>query len=99
MKRGFAGTVAVPAWAQFMKKATAGSAPEWFDAPSDVERIAVCRKSGMRASADCRLVIAGDGRRNVYRDYYLMGTGPYETCADAHTDPLEQTATALSAAF
>ncbi len=50
MKRGFAGTVAVPAWARFMMKATEGSKPEWFDMPSDVERIAVCRKSGKRAA-------------------------------------------------
>ena len=53
MNRGFAGTVAVPAWARFMMKATEGSTPEWFSMPSDVERIAVCRKTGMRAAADC----------------------------------------------
>ena len=80
MNRGFAGTVAVPAWARFMKKATEGSSPEWFEMPSDVERIAVCRKSGMRASGECRLDVSDDGRSNVYEDYYLMGTGPYETC-------------------
>ena len=85
MNRGFAGTVAVPAWARFMKKATEGSKPDWFDMPTDVERLAVCRKSGMRASSSCRAGISEDGRAFVSEDYYLMGTGPYETCLDSHT--------------
>jgi membrane carboxypeptidase/penicillin-binding protein len=99
MNRGFAGTIAVPAWARFMKKATEGNAPTWFDMPSDVERIAVCRRSGMRASAECRTHAGEDGRANVYEDYYLMGTGPYESCTGVHTDPLEAPTTALSAVF
>jgi 1A family penicillin-binding protein len=86
MNRGFAGTVAVPAWARFMKKATAGRPPDWFEAPSDVERIAVCRKSNMRAARECRTALSPDGRANVYEDYYLMGTGPYETCMGTHAD-------------
>ena len=97
MNRGFAGTVAVPAWARFMKKATEGNAPKWFEMPSDVERIRVCRKSGMRASGECRLTVSEDGRPNVYEDYYLMGTGPYESCTGTHTDPLSEPTTALSA--
>jgi penicillin-binding protein 1A len=102
MNRGFAGTVAVPAWAHFMKKATAGNAPDWFPVPSDVERIAVCRKSGMRAASECRTFLSEDGHRNVSEDYYLMGTGPYESCTGSHTDPLVDeatTTTALSAVF
>ena len=86
MNRGFAGTVAVPAWARFMKNATEGSTPDWFEMPSDVERISVCRKSGMRASAECRVAISEDGRPNVYDDYYLTGTGPYDTCPGMHAD-------------
>jgi membrane carboxypeptidase/penicillin-binding protein len=97
MSRGFAGTVAVPAWARFMKQATEGSKPEWFDVPSDVERIAVCRKSGTRASRECRTLVSEDGRANVYEDYYLIGTGPYEACTGAHRDPLEVAPTAVSA--
>jgi membrane carboxypeptidase/penicillin-binding protein len=112
MNRGFAGTVAVPAWARFMKKATEGSSPDWFRMPPDVERIAVCRKSGMRAAGDCKLDVSEDGRLNVYEDYYLMGTGPYETCAGpqsghpnaaaalgASVDQPDQPKTALSAVF
>jgi penicillin-binding protein 1A len=102
MNRGFAGTVAVPAWANFMTKATAGNAPDWFEMPSDVERIAVCRKSGMRASTDCRTFVSEDGRANVSEDFYLMGTGPYESCTSSHTDPLlddPAATTALSVVF
>ena len=88
MNRGFAGTVAVPAWARFMMKATQGSKPEWFSMPSDVERIAVCRKTGKRAATDCRLATSDDERPNVYEDVFLRGTGPYEPCDGHHEDPL-----------
>jgi penicillin-binding protein 1A len=90
MSRGFAATVAVPAWADFMKRATAGQRPAWFAVPSDVERVSVCRRSGMRAAPHCS---------DVYADYFLRGTGPYETCSSAHTDPSPDPTTALSAEF
>ena len=100
MNRGFAGTVAVPAWAHFMKKATEGNKPDWFEIPSDVERISVCRKSGMRAADGCKLAVSEDGRQNVYDDYYLMGTGPYERCTGSHTDPpVDEPMTAPSGVF
>jgi 1A family penicillin-binding protein len=54
MNRGFASTVAVPAWARFMKVATAGAKPDWYDVPADVEKIAICRLSGARATDACR---------------------------------------------
>jgi penicillin-binding protein 1A len=54
MSRGFANTVAVPAWTMFMKAATRGDKPEWFQMPSDVEKIAMCRISGARATPSCR---------------------------------------------
>jgi penicillin-binding protein 1A len=91
MKRGFAGTVVVPAWARFMKNATQGSKPEWFRMPDDVERMAVCRQSGMRAKSACRIAYTEDGRPNVYEELFLTGTGPYESCAGNHTDPLSVT--------
>ncbi len=87
MKRGFAATVAVPAWARFMMKATEGSKPDWFDMPADVERVSVCRTTGKRATAACRIASAEDGQPNVYQDLFMLGTGPYETCAGIHTDP------------
>jgi 1A family penicillin-binding protein len=54
MARGFAGTVAVPAWARFMKAATKGQKAEWYSMPGDVERVMICRRSGARATDACR---------------------------------------------
>jgi penicillin-binding protein 1A len=54
MRGGFAGVVAVPAWGRFMKAATAGDPPDWFEMPRDVEKVAICRSSGARASEACR---------------------------------------------
>jgi membrane carboxypeptidase/penicillin-binding protein len=56
MREGFAGTVAVPAWARFMTAATRGAKPEWYRMPTDVEKVAVCRLSGMRAGPRCHEV-------------------------------------------
>jgi penicillin-binding protein 2D len=107
MNRGFAATVAVPAWAQFMIKATAGQKPDWFEMPSDVEKVRVCRISGLRATAECALEHAEDGTPNVYEDYFLTGTGPYEICPGHSAPPqlplLDEggggSTTALSALF
>jgi membrane carboxypeptidase/penicillin-binding protein len=54
MQRGFAGVVAVPAWARFMKAATTGAKPDWYAVPQDVEKVAICRRSGARATESCR---------------------------------------------
>jgi 1A family penicillin-binding protein len=54
MSRGFASVVAVPAWAEFMAKATAGDRPDWFTVPSDVEKVTICRLSGQLATDACR---------------------------------------------
>jgi len=54
MNRGFASVVAVPAWARFMKAATTGARPDWYAVPADVERIAICRLTGARATDECR---------------------------------------------
>jgi 1A family penicillin-binding protein len=54
MRGGFAGVVAVPAWGRFMKAATAGDAPDWYEMPADVEKVAICRLSGARATDACR---------------------------------------------
>ena len=60
MNRGFAGVVAVPAWARFMKAATTGAKPDWYQVPADVERVAICRLTGARAADGCRHAIAED---------------------------------------
>ena len=54
MARGFASTVAVPAWATFMKVATRGAKKEWYAMPSGIESIEMCRLSGRRATPSCR---------------------------------------------
>ena len=54
MNRGFAAVVAVPAWADFMKQATANDRPDWFTPPPDVEKVTICRLSGERATEACR---------------------------------------------
>ena len=54
MRGGFAGVVAVPAWGRFMKAATAGDAADWYEMPADVEKVAICRLSGARATDACR---------------------------------------------
>ena len=54
MNRGFAAVVAVPAWADFMKTATADDRPDWFQPPADVEKVAICRVSGLLATDACR---------------------------------------------
>jgi 1A family penicillin-binding protein len=54
MNRGFAGVVAVPAWARFMKAATTNDKPDWYAVPADVEKVTVCRLSGARATDACR---------------------------------------------
>jgi 1A family penicillin-binding protein len=53
LTRGFAAVVAVPAWADFMKEATATDAPDWFQPPPDVEKVTICRSSGMLATDAC----------------------------------------------
>ena len=53
MRDGFGGTVAVPAWAAFMTAATRGAKPEWYRMPPNVEKIRICRLSGMRAGPHC----------------------------------------------
>ena len=87
MNRGFAATVAVPAWARFMMKATEGAKPDWFKPTTDVVRAAVCRHSGLRAAESCKAASHEDGRPNVVDDYFLMGTEPYESCSGDHTAP------------
>jgi penicillin-binding protein 1A len=55
MNEGFAATVAVPAWAEFMKRATADSKRDAFPQPADIQRVTLCRASGQLATDQCRL--------------------------------------------
>jgi penicillin-binding protein 1A len=57
MRDGFGGTVAAPAWGRFMAAATKGAKPDWYRMPSDIEKVRICRLSGMRAGARCDLEV------------------------------------------
>jgi penicillin-binding protein 1A len=68
--RATAARIAVPAWASFMKQATAGHRPDWFPMSSDLEKVAICAVSGMRATGACRA--AGE----VIDEYFPKGMEP-----------------------
>jgi len=88
MREGFGGTVAVPAWARFMSAATKGARPEWYRMPEDVEKVKICRLSGMRAGPDCdaemlqpvELDTDVPPEPNVYEDLFPIGSVPSEIC-------------------
>jgi 1A family penicillin-binding protein len=86
LPRGFAAEVAVPIWAKFMKIATSGDQPVWFDPPRGIVAAKVCRLSGLLASDECNSVetIGDDGqvsrRSMVYTEYFSAGTEPTAVC-------------------
>lgn len=86
MRNGYAGEVAVPIWAGFMKAATKGHKPEWLNRPSSVVGVNVCRISGKQPNDGCDSVevVGRDGaverRSMVYTDYFVKGTQPGEVC-------------------
>jgi penicillin-binding protein 1A len=89
LPNGYAGDVAVPVWASFMKAATKGDKPQWLSPPSGLTTATVCRLSGRLATDACRdvEVIADDGRTErrsmIYTEYFVRGTQPDESC-DLH---------------
>jgi 1A family penicillin-binding protein len=54
MRGGFASVVAVPAWARFMRAATEGAKPDWYEMPGGIETVTLCSRSGARAADACR---------------------------------------------
>jgi 1A family penicillin-binding protein len=81
MREGFAGVVAVPAWGRFMRAATSHDKPDWYAMPSDVEKVAICRLSGARATDACR---------NASNIYSVATDGGTQTvAADAMLDDAE----------
>ncbi|HEY7501482.1 MAG TPA: PBP1A family penicillin-binding protein [Vicinamibacterales bacterium] len=83
---GYAGELAVPIWADFMKRATRGHKPDWFDRPANVIGVNVCRMSGKLPSRGCDnvLVINREGmtehRSMIYTEYFVRGTQPDTEC-------------------
>jgi 1A family penicillin-binding protein len=89
LPNGFAADVAVPAWAKFMKVATAKDKPEWLTPPAGITSARVCRLSGLLATEGCDQadVIGTNGQRErhsmVYTEYFAKGTEPRGLC-DLH---------------
>jgi penicillin-binding protein 1A len=71
---GFAGELAVPMWARFMKLATANDKPDTFKMADGLTVVSVCRLSGKLPSPGCDRVLP---------EYFARGTTPTEMC-DQH---------------
>jgi penicillin-binding protein 1A len=86
LPNGYAGDLAVPIWTAFMKTATKGDKPDWFDRPSNVVGVNVCRMSGLLPNDGCDhvQVVNKDGnietRSMIYTDYFVKGTQPTTVC-------------------
>jgi penicillin-binding protein 1A len=86
ISNGYAGELAVPVWASFMKMATKGDKPDWFDRPSNIVAANVCRVSGKLPNGGCDHVevVNRDGsleyRSMIYTEYFVKGTQPTELC-------------------
>ena len=83
---GYAGELAVPMWASFMKTASRGAKPEWFERPANVTGLNVCRLSGKLPNQGCGSVpvVLNDGfvenRSQIYTEYFVRGTQPTTLC-------------------
>jgi 1A family penicillin-binding protein len=83
---GYAGELAVPIWANFMKTATKGDKPDWFQRPPNVVTANVCRVSGQLPSGGCESVevVNRDGftetRSMIYTEFFVKGTQPTTLC-------------------
>ncbi len=73
ISNGFAGEIAVPLWARFMKQATASDKPDTFKSPSGLMAANVCRESGKLPGPFCNRVVT---------EYFAHGTAPTEVCQD-----------------
>lgn len=86
LRNGFAGDLAVPLWARFMRVATKGHPPDWYAPPRSVSSARVCRLSGQLAGPGCEhvTVLGDDGvfqiRSTVYTEYFLRGSEPKDYC-------------------
>ena len=86
----YAGDVAVPLWARFMKAATITDKPAWFQPPRNIVVAQVCRLTGKRPTAAC--LVGHDLRAGgkpsgstVVTEYFARGTEPIGEC-DLHRE-------------
>ena len=86
LRNGFAGDIAVPLWAKYMKDATKGDKPVWFPQPKGIVAVDVCRLSGKLPNAGCHAVDVVDdagsvtSRSTIYTEYFVRGNEPTELC-------------------
>jgi membrane carboxypeptidase/penicillin-binding protein len=86
MGDGYAGEVAVPMWAGFMRAATKDDKNDWYERPEGIVAVNVCRLSGLRPADGCSgvLVQAADGSHtttsSIYTEYFAKGTVPTDIC-------------------
>jgi 1A family penicillin-binding protein len=86
MGEGYAGDVAVPMWASFMRAATKDDKNDWYERPEGIVAVNVCRLSGKRPADGCSgaLVQAADGSytvtSSIYTEYFAKGTVPSDVC-------------------
>jgi membrane peptidoglycan carboxypeptidase len=86
VNNGYAGDIAVPMWAGFMKEATRGDKPEWLAKPASIVAMNVCRISGKLPNDGCDKVqvMNRDGfvetRSMIYTEYFVKGTQPTTVC-------------------
>ena len=86
LRNGYAGELAVPLWASFMKTATRGDKPDQFERPANVVGVNVCRLSGKLPNGGCNdvEVVTRDGlverRSMIYTDYFVKGSQPTTAC-------------------
>lgn len=77
MKNG-GSSMAGPIWRSIMLAGLKGQKNQPFVAPSDIQRISICRSNGLRA--------VGDGGEATYQEYFRQGTQPSGTCDAAPKD-------------
>jgi penicillin-binding protein 1A len=86
LRNGYAGELAVPLWATFMKAATRGDKPDQFERPANIIGINVCRVSGKLPNGGCDdvEVVNREGllerRSMIYTEYFVKGTQPTDLC-------------------
>jgi penicillin-binding protein 1A len=86
LANGYAGDLAVPLWARFMRDATKRDKPAWFIPPKNLVGVNVCRVSGKLPNKGCDAVevLTDSGevqtRSMVYTDYFMRGKQPTEIC-------------------
>ncbi|MGD8374962.1 MAG: PBP1A family penicillin-binding protein [Acidobacteriota bacterium] len=73
-KRESGARAALPIWVQFMQEVLAGHPAAPFPAPSNVVRVPIDRRTGLRAGLDT-------GCHDVILEVFLEGTEPSRTCS------------------